>query len=343
MAFKYHIFIILIFFISGCINNSKQKETLTVSDFPKPINLEESRIKTEQMLNIRNFIVQDSFLVINNSRKDSVIMVFNITNFNLIKTWGEKGEGPEEYGVFTHVIKASSDNFQIADFSRYKLETFGIPNLLQKTITDISYINESGNREIPQNIVTCDGRLFFYNSFFADEVFLKKWYLGKQPVKVHNFDFIKKPTEHSDLYIGNVIANYDKNRIIYSYRYSKRFDLMDIKGKIIKTVQYNSISSTDKTKNRLNIANMEVAYISARAGLDSFYLLFIGHTPNSIEKNNFQVKCFIEEYDWDGKPLRNYQINRFISDFEVVSMKESISFIGIDVTNENPLIMLTSN
>lgn len=85
---KFLIFIVAIA-LSACMNNNNNNKLsiLHESDFQTIVKLQENRIKTNEVLNIRQLIALDSLLIINNSRNDSVFMVLNLNTSKIIKSW----------------------------------------------------------------------------------------------------------------------------------------------------------------------------------------------------------------------------------------------------------------
>ncbi|HTO15244.1 MAG TPA: BF3164 family lipoprotein [Edaphocola sp.] len=329
----------IILLSSGCAESNIID--ISTNDFSKMRILSEKRIQTKEMLNIRNLTVQDSFLFVNNSREDSLFMIYNLNTQEILKAWGTRGKGPDEYGLFTHLIKVSSNNIQIADFSRYKIEEYVIPSFQLKSRTDILKNHQfNTERVFPRRIVTSDGQQFYYDMLLGNKLSLNRWDLGDDPVMINDFNHAINSLESSKSSIGSLAINSNANKIVYAYRFLRQFDIISSDGKLKKTIRVSpSLSSSLFTKH-IDKKDLNMCYIDAKIYKESFFLLYIGHSPKEIESNNFMTHCYIEEYDWDGNPLNLYRVNRFISHFDIYENNNSKLFIGVDITNEHPLIIL---
>lgn len=331
-------FILFIILFHSCIKTNDTVVNIDDTDFKEYISLNEVQVSTSELLNIRKILIVDSFLIINNSREDSLFMAFDLKNFQCIKSWGSRGNGPGEHGLFTHLIGVSSNSFQIADFSKYRLETYSLPAFILIKEESISQIPERGQyREIPQTIVSPDGEQFFYDCIVNHELLLSKWQKGDSSSVINSFDSFKKSYNSSSFYTGTLILNNELNRLVYAYHYLRRFDIMDFNGNIIKTFNIKpSPPEPVENGNNIDLERTIICYVDAKPNDSSFFLYYVGQPGNSLYKEH---KSYIEQYDWNGKPLARYEINRPISEFELInSPGEPVSFIGVDESSEEPLV-----
>ncbi len=326
----------LFFSLISCKDERVEVHTLSEDDFKNDVQLYDEKELVKEILNVRNFFIQDSFMVINNSREDSVFMVFDLNTFECIKSWGLRGEGPAEYGTFTHLLNIPQKNImQMTDFSRNRIETYNIPEFKLKEKQNIELQAPTEKRQIPQNIVTPDGNIYFYDNLFANQLSINKWEIGEsQPVTINRFEYFKDVNETPLFYTGSLAINSDEDKLVYAYRYKRRFDIMDLEGNLIKAVRVTPPRKASR-KHVDEVHLSTIHYNGVRASNDSFFLLYIGHLPEYIEENDFLVTCYIEQYDWDGNPVKRYELNRYINDFDIVFEKnQPISYIGIDINNE---------
>ncbi|ASB47975.1 BF3164 family lipoprotein [Alkalitalea saponilacus] len=337
------VIVFVAFYSNSCINTKNAPHSLHELDFKLQTKVQENRIETNEMLNIRQFIVQDTLIIINNSRDDSIFMVLNLNTSEIIRSWGVRGRGPEEYGVWTHLMSVTNENFQVADFTMNRIETYSIPDF---DLTENRKIIKHGNAErleIPQRISTMDGNHFFYDNFSENKLSIKQIEIGETPVEINHFCHLRDLFPSPWFYLGNLVLNRHEQKIVYAYRYLRKFDIMNLEGEIIKTVEVAPMPiSPIKRGNNIDLEKSVMCYMGATGNDHSFYLLYIGRSAEEVILNDYKLSCFIEEYDWDGNPIRRYEINRFVSDFALLSNEDeaqSISFLGIDVTNENPLIV----
>lgn len=336
--------LIVIINLISCKDKVNDIQYFSENDFPELVKLKGDRKPTKEMLNINNFLVQDSFLIIDNSRDDSVFMVFDLNTFDCIKSWGIRGRGPGEYEAFTHLIDISPEKFQIADFSRYRIETYSIPEFELKSEQKI--IIDSEIREIPQTIATTDGFQYFYDCFYDHhELAIAKWKNEEKSIKINRFDQYNKLYESAIIYSGSFALNKSENKLVYAHRFMRRFSIMNFEGELIKTVEITPSASPATIGKNIDIKKSELCYFDVKATSNSFFLLYVGHLAQVLEENKFLLPCYIEEYDWDGNPIKRYELDRYISNFEIIydKQKQSIFFLGIDITDNNPLIIFSEH
>ena len=333
--------LVIVMSFMKCKNKDSNIATIHENAFSKEIILKENRIITTETINTQDIFVRDSFLVVNNSLNDSIFMVFNLNNFNCIKSWGIKGKGPGEYGTFKKLINISSDKFQIVDFSRYRIETYKIPEFKLKNSQKIHNKIPSGNREIPQNIASSNGVQYYYDNLFRHELSIKKWKNNKEPITINDLDYFNDSYESSSFYTGVLALNENQNKMVYAYNYFRRFDILNLDGKIITTVKVTpETASPAKRKSSNFLPKSPMCYMGIRAFDDRFFLYYVGHTPNALEKNNMLLPSYIEEYDWNGKPLKRYKLKRYVSNIDIIKKSnQPISFIGFDIANNNSIII----
>ena len=153
--------------------SDKEMRTRSEKEFEDVVQLNTKRKFTRELLAIDDLMAKDSFLVVCNSRDDSIFMAYDLNRkdtLNCVKTWGRKGKGPGEYGVFTHLIDLPRDEFYVADYSRNNLRKYSLPEFkLSKEKKVVTNRDEPQFREIPQKIVSPDGSIFFYDKFMMHE------------------------------------------------------------------------------------------------------------------------------------------------------------------------------
>jgi len=153
----------------------------------------------------------------------------------------------------------------------------------------------------------------------VDERKITKWRNGETPVEIYNFD----PDQFKDLresfhsFRGRLAINEREEKLVYAYQFLRRFDIINFDGELIKTVEISP--STPLLPEKFDPENAVFSYMAIRASTDSFFLLYIGHSNKEAQEKNYQLTTYIEEFDWDGYPLRRYQLdNSFILDFDII-------------------------
>jgi hypothetical protein len=336
---KYLIIQFLLLFYACNIRESKV-QLFSEDDFLNVIKLDEERKAIKAILEIKDFFIKDSLMFVVNYRNDSVFMIFDLRTMECVKSWGIKGKGPNEYGTFTHLIKLPHNEFLVADFSKFIIQSYSIPEfrlLGDKRITNNRY--DRRMIEIPQKIVSPDGLLFFYDKYMMHELVITKWENGTTPIEINQFDSFKKKygKKSSQVYRGSIEVNPKLKRIIYSYWYFRRFDILDFDGNLINQVEISPSIPPPIFKDKINPDQEKSikCFTRIRSTDNSIFLYYEGYSLNELERKEFLAETYIEEYNWDGIPINRYKLNRVLSKFDILSDKYgSRVFVGIDENNE---------
>lgn len=329
--------------------SDKETQTHSEKEFGDVVQLNPKRKLTRELLSIDDLMVKDSLMVVCNSRDDSIFMAFDLNGkdtLNCIKTWGRKGKGPGEYGLFTHLIDLPQNEFYVADYSRNNLRKYSLPGFkLRREKKIVTNRDEPQFREIPQKIVSPDGSIFFYDKFMMHELYITRWKNGQRPEEIYAFPKFKNKYSNgtSFTYAGCLGVNSRLKRIVYAFNLFRRFYIMDFNGNIIKKVQITPgapapVFNDDRNLDR---GSSTLCFMNARATDRSIFLYYVGHTYNEIKKKDWEVSTYIEEYDWEGNPIKRYRLGKFISNFDIVSANRgSQVFVGTDQAHEHPVLLL---
>ena len=245
-----------------------------------------------------------------------VLHIFNLPSLRLQKSIGKRGQGPDEFMFPTLVPSATNDAlgylYEVSLHKLYKInknaelepltqpfkekkrDAFGSSmQLVNIGTNDFLYVSDSKT-----------GKSIFRITQTADSTQLKEiTTLGLNPARKSPFS-----------YIGSFAATPQKNRMVYAYKYFKIIKFMDLEAKTIKTINFEREEFNEGSTYVVNGLDQNVShYFGACAGDKYVYFLYIGRTPFDVTKEwgkeNYYI--FVEQYDWNGNPIKRYRLNQF--------------------------------
>lgn len=299
-TYCYLLFLVIFF---SCQKNDFR--VINEQEFNSEIQLNLSRITTNELLSVDDFFVKDSFVVVHNNREDSLFIIYKLPNFNCIRAFGKQGKGPDEFIMPKIVDNSSLEQFMIADFALNKLSIYYLHN---NQIENIRF-NSSANKYLPQSIIYTSDSNFIFDSN-QQMVRLHKMRIDGASTILNDFKELQNRYIHSNAYWGFLGVNDSLKRIVYAYQYLRRFDIMDFNGKILEKIKILPDTEPILNNNRLDANNSMNYFFGVRTTTKSFFLYYIGHTGEELA-NDLNVTTYIEEYDWDGNPLKRYKINQY--------------------------------
>ncbi len=327
---KWFCVLLLLSFYACSFEKNERMIKIDMTDFPNTVLLSNERIKTSPLQNIEDFVIKDSLLITRNERNDSIFMVFNRKNYKCIHAFGIQGKGPGEY-LMPSLVRTERNKLEIYDKMRRKLSVFSLSNLTLESEENLEIV------DLPQTIFSNrDG--YIYDCFHPKSREIVYWSPKKDSTKViFDFPHLTKRYDTS-VTTGFLGFNINNQLIVYAYQYLPIFIIADINGTLIKSVKLvNNDEPVILANGKIDAVNSITYFFGLRTTQSSIFLYYVGYSGENLVKDVCQ-KTYIQEYTWDGNPVKQYQINRFIWNFDLVEDSASISFIGIDINNDSPFI-----
>ncbi|MDR3235285.1 MAG: TolB-like 6-bladed beta-propeller domain-containing protein [Prevotellaceae bacterium] len=305
------LFLVILFSFFSCIGKEKKYD----DEFEVKKNVELHSIEYPDILGTSmQLLMNDSLILINDFRGDSLIHVFNIKNLNLVRKIVSVGNGPNEL-ISPLEIQRTDSNLYI--YYRQANILYSIPWSVitegSKYMKKLFQISPESNHLYPlsDSIFISSG---FHPKRYAliekGEIFKEfgeypAYWNGEKNIPdkaramFHQTDFLKHPAKQRLLtYSSHIIEIYDdilnlnepllvKSKLLGKYRY--KFTV-------------GNILSTDRE------ADIEIGIVYVACSHDYIYVVY---NPN---KYNYEGKgSNILVYDWNGNPIELLQFNKTIS------------------------------
>ncbi len=320
MSYKWIILLVVLF--TAC---QSEHVRFDEKDFAEITPLKGEDIAVKELLNVHSFLVKNDLLIVQNDRQDSIFMGINIHSGHCDKAWGRKGHGPDEY-LYPRLVNSGENEFEIINFGNKNIITAHLPSyeLEKKELEKMS--------DFPLNIVSAGENKYVYDVMMPRKQHLFVWNYGEKPQLIYTFPDLKEKYKNTSVYNGFLTANSKNNRIVYVYQYLRRFDILDFSGKRINSIEVTPNKSVKLQSNgNIDYVNSMVYYMGVKSTEKFFYLYYVGYTGDELQ-DNLKVPTYIEQYDWNGSPIKRYQLDRFIFDFDI---KSDNMFIGLDRYSED--------
>jgi TolB-like 6-blade propeller-like len=275
----------------------------TINLTGKPVNIKEN-IKPEQLF------VKENYLITNNQRKDSVFMIFEIPSMKCVAAFGERGNGPNEFG-FPRIVETVEDSilFYIYD-NNEKVYKVSIKNLYPKYYITLSKKSRSLDEK---QIVFINNKTAYFSATASKSKMIYYFNKDSIPQDKSIIDLAIHGIKGSwTTLIGDFGINTNCGRIAYAYKYFKRLRIIDINSLKARNIIFEA-KNIEKGLN--DIATLEPTNITHFWGMSAnneyFWMLYSGRTPVDVYNDNRNKKkyIFVEKFDWNGNPVRRYKLD----------------------------------
>jgi len=304
--------------------------------FGEVIELTGTSHPVDQLFKVKEtqLLAKEHMLIIKNRNEDYYFMAFSLPDFQPIKSFGRRGKGPGEFAG-PSIIQTSQSEFL---FSVYSING------------RIYHINRSF--ELIDSKISLDTKRQLYDhnkicAASADDYY----YVGVAPVAKEIFKYSARDsipeTSIKQLsvkgfkgwasYTGYLGANFDKDRLVFAYKYFKKIVFTDLAGEVERTITFDTDSKTDKQSNVSILGPSSVTYYwGLSAQEDYVYLLYSGRTPLVVteELREGSGHIYVEQFDWNGNPIQKYRLDHW-GYFCVDDIEENIYLAS--TTDENPI------
>jgi len=276
---------------------------------------------------IEDIWVKDSLLIVRNNNEDSMFLIYSLPDFRLISTFGKKGRAPGEL-LIPLLIRTQDSCLRIFDF--------GMNQFCEISHLDSCKACMNYNYKLvdsPQKIISFKDSCLLMDHLDRANYELIKYENISRSI-IYSFHDLKKRIKVPQGYCGFWDIHPQNGNIVFAYQYLHRFDIIGIDGSIKSINKYEDSQHPIIKNKHLDYRNSITYYWGVQTTEKNIFLYYIGKSGDEIGKN-FKTTTYIEEYDWNGNPIKKYAIDRFLKFIEYYDGY----FIGVDPTEESPFVI----
>ena len=279
-------------------------------------------------------LAKENMLIIKNRNEDNYFMAFSLPEFNHIKSFGRRGKGPGEFAGPSIIQTSQPEHL----FSVYSIN--GRIYHINRSFELIdSYISLDTKRKLydPNKICAASADEFYYIGVapVAKEIYK---YSARDSIPETSIKQLSvKGFKGWASYTGYLGANFDKDRLVFAYKYFKKIVFTDLSGNVERTINFDTNAKTEKQSNVSILGPSSVTYYWGMSAQEDYvYLLYSGRTPLVVteELHEGSGHIYVEQFDWNGNPIRKFRLDRW--GYFCVDDKEEFIFLA-STTDENPL------
>ena len=318
---KCSIILVLVFLFSSCGGNSNNdrffvdSKTFNVKDL-KTSRLEGSVMQfNDTIWNPVEITVKDTLLFLKNRSTKHVYEVYNLNNNEKINECFSLGQGPDDF-IHPIFVQSAGNNVWLFDRGAASLKEFVVSDLLKyntpKMINTISIKNKTASKVavlsdgsiLSPGITRSRGGFDLYNKegLILDSI-------GKYPELISGtLSDMEKLMSFQHGFATNM-----KDRIFLSYAFSDLIEVYDFKGKCISRMhgphQHDLVMGLRSSGEFTGAAPVRgktyYCYGQPVYAGNEVFVLYYGELSETFEGLNNKIIVF----DWNGKPLRMYELD----------------------------------
>jgi len=316
MRSQYYILILCCGLFAAC--NSTHEEP----QFPFEETLTQELMPLQGITDPFMLEVKHPFLIVQNmQRSDSILHVYDLTNYELKSAFGREGRGPGEFGFMQLYQTPFSDIF-IGDINTNVVFRYGIDEEGQSVHKETIESKYKGNHSIA-------GAAFINDSLYvlADALYMPGGNIdllslqSEVAIRTKPYRNLDISDPEKDIDLGYTYVN--ESRIALAYGYKKQIDFMDADLNLIKRVEFKYDYPTDVT----NRGDRKWSYGYSYFGKHYYYTLFYGISEDEYNARSFS-NISLEVFDLDGNPVAKYYLDGIIPDNFVVD-EETFTLYGV--------------
>jgi hypothetical protein len=314
----------------ACSTAKPKSFYITDEDFKESIKLHRSA-SIDVFGKVKKCYAVDSLILISLSQNDSIFSLYNANSLSKIKSWGNIGRAGNEY-LHPSIIKYDDAHFAIWGKTHKRMEIYNVHNISDMCLMEAEEVNDMANL-----VFHAGDNIFVYERLRPREISLFRWRLGEAPSLLATLKEYDDLYQNSEVYSGFLEADESKNRVIYAFQFMDGFDLFDMNGSLLKKVRRKNSSAPSLNNNGgIDGFTSNTYCFDLRKGKDSFFLYRVGFSGTEWIENMERV-TYIEEYDWDGNPLRRYELPMIISGFDCI---QDGRFVIQDNASEDAILQI---
>lgn len=258
--------------------------------------------------------IKDSFIITSTYNRNSFFTVYSINNNNIqeLYSFGEKGEGPEDfifptslriYDKYVHFYdKALSKYITIESLDSLKIQT--------KNVQSLGF----------NNLIKLTNGDFLGDGFFSDVRFklIQKEDTISLKIPYPSEDKTKESVQTGLAYQGDINRNPKRDQIVYTSSYGDIIEIYKSTNNGIEQIfsqqlQYPLYTPQDQNSGEISsnlspkcIKSALCTYVTEKY----IYILYSGMTMDDPMHNYSNI---VHVYDWQGNPQKKYILDKHLT------------------------------
>lgn len=249
-----------------------------------------------------NLEIVDNYLILLDTKADKMIKIIDLNSNELLKSFGRKGQGPDEFISVAQIIPSQKEtnSFWIYDLFTRNLKKFNIKAILNDNFYPEKIIRISSEKSgVPTQIIfTPEDKIFGVGFFLKRRISIYDM-SGNYIRGIGRVPFILKDerfaSQHSHGFTGHFIFKEKFKEIYIATRYGSIIEKYDIDGNLISTLygpelffpQY-SIVPTGQSYTMTYTEKTRFGYIDIQYNekMDKLFLLYSGRYKYNKKNEN---------------------------------------------------------
>jgi hypothetical protein len=328
----------LLFFIAFLINYSckhpMMEGEIEIGEINKVVYLKASEIYIPPvLLRPSSLCLIDSFMIVSQSRQDTLFSIFGLPECKLLKCFGIKGRGPNEFDLSFQNVTLGSVHSMVS--------TFAVGNHMN----DIQYYKIDdilNNNFIPYKIEKLPPKLNGFQSIgyindtiiigapYGENMQLFKYSCNRKILSIFKEYPIKFPLMNNDnkrrVFGCYMAIDPDNSRIALSYSNIGCIDICDIRDNRKLTLSFKEFPSLtanlgiDKNSKewKPNLEQLLIFSWDIEASERYIYVKIYNKHYSEISDSKTFKRDFVPElfiFDWSGKPVLRLRLDNFFTHY----------------------------
>ncbi len=285
-------------------------------DFGQVISLEGKPHEVDKFFRVKEcqMLSSDSLLIVKNGNDSFSFMAFSLPDFQFVKSFGKRGEGPGEFRL-PYLVKDESGAFICFVYDRGSDKLYSVNRNFEVEELPIE-LERNKDTYFDKQPYGVSSNEFLYVESIKQGKAVFHVQVDKDTTKTELLKKLAFSNQHKNwaAYIGDFGVNASKQRLVFAYKYFKRLVFCDIENMTSKVVDFES----EKQKKRGSaISVMSPENITHYWGMsvqdDHVYVLYSGRSPIDVSKElrSSSGYIYIEKFDWNGNPVAKYKLDNW--------------------------------
>ena len=284
---------------------------LEEKDFGEIIELQGECRSVKEIFRVEGseMLIKDDILTIKNPIDTDMFMQYKLPELKFIRSFGKMGQGPGEF-IYPSIVTTEEKIplFYMFDGAKTGFCYLDRENQIKEidfrfphSFTGATPIHFFNNHEFVYAATTSKGKAIFYCNFSGVQAKTRE---------VYDLSFSKKHRNWG-AYLGAFAASKKKDHLVYTYKYFKRLVFLNLAGSQVRIVDFKNTGP--KPGDAVSMMGPEhvVYYWMLSVGEKFLYVSCIGKSILKVIEENKKSAghVFIEQFDWDGNPIRKLRLD----------------------------------